>query len=406
MIRSSLLLIAVAVNCVADEWPQLLGPERNGHSTETNLVVPWPSEGPKTLWTTPVGQGWSGPVTSSNRVIVFHRLEDRETIECLNQTTGARIWRNDYASGYSDDFGFEEGPRATPAIANGRVFTFGANGILTCWDFATGTNLWRIDTRKQFGTDKGFFGIACSPLVEGKNVILNIGGNDGAGIVAFDSSTGKVAWKATQQDASYSSATSADIGDARRLFVLGRSALVALEPASGKVFWEFPFRPRIQASVTAAVPLVVGDQIFISASYGAGAALLRFHETKPEVVWKGDDILSNHYATSVHHRGFLYGFDGRQEQRCHLRCVELATGKVRWSEEHFGAGTLMVVGDHLLVLSERGELLLVKAVPDKFTVVARAQVLGSDVRAHAALANGRFYARDKRSLVCVDLSRK
>ena len=403
MIRTSVLLIVLAMKCAAEDWPQFLGARRDGISSETNLATKWSNEGPKVLWTMKVGQGWSGPMAASNRVVIFHRLEDRETVECVNATNGTRLWRTDYISGYSDDFGFEEGPRATPAISNGKVFTFGANGILASWNLVTGTNLWRIDTRQQFGNDKGFFGIACSPLVEGNKVILNIGGKNGAGIVAFDSETGKVIWKATQQDASYSSATCADIAGARRLFVLGRTALVALEPSSGKVFWEFPFRPRIQASVTAAVPLVIGDQIFISASYGAGAVLLRFKEVKPAVLWNGDDILSNHYATSVHRDGFVYGFDGRQEQRCHLRCVELATGKVRWSEDRFGSGTLIVAGDRLLILSERGEMLLAKAAPDKFTVLSRAQILGSDVRTHPALSHGYFYARDKRNLLCVDL---
>lgn len=401
MLRWALYLLLATI-CTAADWPQFLGPQRNGTSTERNLAT-WPKEGPATLWRMKVGAGWSGPVVSSNRVVVFHRLDDREVVECVNATNGTRLWRSDYAATYRDDFGFEEGPRATPAISNGRVFTFGADGVLACWNFRNGSNVWRVDTRKQFGNGKGFFGIACSPLVEGNAVILNVGGEDGAGIVAFDVASGKVRWKASRQEASYSSATSAEIDGKRRLFVLGRSALVALEPTSGKLFWEHAFEPEIRASVSAAVPLIVGDEIFISASYGAGAALLRFGESKPEGIWKGDDILSNHYATSVHHAGYLYGFEGRQEQRCHLRCVEWKTGKVRWSEEQFGAGTLTVAGDRLLVLTERGELVLAEASPERFKAVSRAQILGSDVRAHGALANGFFYARDKQNVVCVNV---
>jgi outer membrane protein assembly factor BamB len=397
-----MFLLACAVSGTAADWPQLLGPRRDGTSAETNLSLQWPKEA-AILWRAKVGQGWSGPVVASNRVVVFHRADDREIVECLNATNGTRLWRADDAATYRDDFGFEEGPRATPAIAAGRVFTFGADGVLACWNFENGAKIWRVETRKQFGNDKGFFGIACSPLVDGNVLILNVGGESGAGIVGFDAATGKPRWKASGQDASYSSAASADIGGKRRVFVLARSALVALDPATGNVWWEHPFRPSINASVSAATPLIIGDQIFISASYGAGAALLRFGESKPEVVWSGDDILSNHYATSVHHGGFLYGFDGRQEQRCHLRCVELKTGKVRWSER-YGAGTLLVVGEHLLILSERGELIMAEATPEKFKVVAGAQVLGSDCRAHGAFANGRFYGRDKQSLVCVDLS--
>ncbi|HTD68009.1 MAG TPA: PQQ-binding-like beta-propeller repeat protein [Candidatus Limnocylindria bacterium] len=394
-------LLGLAETFAAD-WPQFLGPARNGVSAETNLASTWPKEGPVALWKMKVGQGWSGPVVSSNRIVIFHRVADREVVDCLNATNGASIWRAEYPATYRDDFGFEEGPRATPSIDGQRAFTFGADGVLNCWDFSTGTNLWRVETRKQFGNDKGFFGIASSSLVEGNAVILNIGGSGDAGIVAFDKSNGRVLWKATDEDASYSSPVAATIAGQRRMFVFTRKSLVALN-ADGKVLWNFPWAPRIQASVSAAVPLVIGDQIFISASYGTGTALLRFGENKPEVVWSGDDILSNHYATSVHHGGFLYGFDGRQEQRCHLRCVDLKTGKVRWSDEHFGAGTLLVVGDKLLILTEGGELILAKTSSEKFSTIARAQILGAEIRAHPALANGFFYARDKGTLGCFDL---
>ncbi len=159
----------------------------------------------------------------------------------------------------------------------------------------------------------------------------------------------------------------------------------------------------MHASVSAATPLVIDDLIFLSASYGTGAALLRFKEGGPEKIWAGDDILSNHYATSVHHNGFLYGFDGRQEEGCHLRCVELKTGKVRWSQDRFGAGTVTLAGGQLLILTEKGELLRAPATPTEFKPTARAQILPFNARAHPALADGRFYARSKDKLVCVDL---
>jgi outer membrane protein assembly factor BamB len=391
------------MQATALDWPQFLGPARNGVSSDAKIALVWPKKEPAILWKAKIGQGWSGPVVMSNQCFLFYRDGDRETVDCLNATNGERLWRSAYLTQYRDDFGFDEGPRATPAIDGSRLITFGADGALNCWDFKTGTNLWQLDTRKQFNSDKGFFGIACSPLVEGNAVILNIGGGDSAGIVAFDKRTGNVLWKATSHEASYSSPVAATFNGERVVLVLAKHALVSLNPASGKVHWEYPFRPGIHASVSAATPLVLGDKIFLSASYGAGAVLLRWSETKPEVLWRDDDILSNHYATSVHHNGFLYGFDGRQEQRCNLRCVELATKKIRWSEDHFGAGTLILAGDKLLILSERGELIVAAASPAGFDPIARAQILGVDCRAHPALANGLFYARDKATLVCVDL---
>jgi outer membrane protein assembly factor BamB len=402
--RFSLLLLLFAVGTYASDWPQFLGPTRNGVSTENNLSLTWPKEGPAILWKAKVGEGWSGPVMAANRVVIFHRVGENEVIDCLDATNGMTLWRAEYPSTYRDDFGFEAGPRATPAIDGQRIFTFGANGILNAWNLTNGANLWRIDTRQQFNSDKGFFGIACSPLIEGNALILNIGGA-GAGVVAFDKATGKVLWKATSEEASYSSPVAATPSGQRRVFVFARKSLLALAPGDGQLLWEFPWAPRIDASVSAATPLVIDDQVFISASYGAGAALLRVAGSKPEVVWSGDGILSSHYSPVVQHGGFLYGFDGRQEQRCRLRCVELRTGKVRWSEERFGAGSLLVVDGKLLILTERGELLVASVSPDKFSVSARAQILGSDIRAHPALAHGLFCARDKGTLVCVNLRR-
>jgi outer membrane protein assembly factor BamB len=315
------------------------------------------------------------------------------------------VWAADYATSYKDDFGFDEGPRATPTIAGGRVYTYGAEAVLNCWDLATGRNLWRVDARKEFQADKGFFGPACSPLVEGDAVILNIGGR-GAGVVAFDAAAGKILWKATDDEASYSSPVAATFGGKRRVLAFTRAGLVGLDAKSGEVAFRFPWRSRANASVNAATPLVIGDRVFISASYETGAALLRVTEKGPEKVWSSDDALSNHYATSVHHNGFLYGFHGRQEHGPSFRCVELATGKVRWSEDHFGGGTVLLAGDRLVILHEKGQLLTAPASPDGFKPGPRAQVLPFEARAYPALAGRMLYARAKDRLVCVDLRGK
>ncbi len=387
----------------AQAWPQFLGPTRNCVYCGTALAENWPKEGPTRVWSKKVGQGFSGPVVADGKLIFFHRLADKETVECLNATNGTAIWLSNYPTHYRDDFGFDEGPRATPAIAGEKVFTFGAEGRLSCWKLATGEKAWSADAKQQFGAGKGFFGMVCSPLVESNLVMLNLGGRDGAGIVAFDQANGKVVWKATEDEASYSSPITATIEGKRYAFFLTRSGLAALDPASGKVLFRYPWRPPMSASVSAATPLVIGDLIFLSASYGTGAILLRFNQAKPEMIWSGDDILSNHYATSVHHDGFLYGFDGRQEQSCNLRCIELKTGHIRWSRDGFGAGTVLLAGNQLLVLTEKGELIRALAEPKEFKPNGRAQILPFFARAYPALADGLFYARSKDQLVCVDL---
>ena len=213
---------------------------------------------------------------------------------------------------------------------------------------------------RQFEVDKGFFGAAGSPLVEGGKVIANVGGKK-AGIVAFDAKTGKVIWTATTDAASYSSGVAATMLGRRYAVFLTRAGLVGLDPADGQVRFQRPWRARQAASVNAATPLVVGNRIFVSAEYGPGAGVLQFDGAKLADVWLSDEVLSNHYATSVLHEGILYGFHGRQEFGPVFRAVDLQSGKVLWSTERFGAGSVTLAGNRLLIVRESGDLMLAAA---------------------------------------------
>jgi outer membrane protein assembly factor BamB len=397
-----LLLAAVARG---DDWPQFLGPTRNGVYAASDVAVVWPKSGPALLWKKDVGQGFSGPVVANGKLIVFHRVGDSEVVECLDALTGQRIWSTDSPTRYRDDFGFDEGPRGTPTIAAGRVVTCGAEGMLQSLDFANGKRIWSVDTRAKFGFPKGFFGAACTPLVDGDRVLVNIGGPN-AGIVAFEAATGKILWTATNDDAGYSAPVAATIGGTRHVFFLTRNGVVDLDPANGKVRFQFPWRSRNNASVNAAAPLVIGDLLFVSASYGAGAGVFQIDGANAKKLWASDDALSNHYATSVYHDGYLYGYHGRQEYGPSLRAIELKTGKVAWSVDDFKAGTITLVAGYLLVLREGGELMLAPASPKGFQPVAKAQVLPATVRSYPAIADGRIYIRNEKALVCLDLRKK
>ena len=289
-----------------------------------------------------------------------------------------------------------------PVVADGNVYTYGAEGKLHAVALATGKPVWNVDAMRQFDVPKGFFGAAGSPLVEEGRVIANVGGRKG-GIVAFDAKSGKVLWTATTDSASYSSGIGATILGRRYAVFLTRDNLVGLDPATGQVRFQRAWRARQAASVNAATPVVVGNAIFVSAEYGPGSGVLQFDGSKLVDVWTSDDALSNHYATSVLHDGFLFGFHGRQEYGPSFRAVELKTGRVRWSQDRFMAGSVILAGDRLLILRENGELILAAASPDAFKPIARARVLPETVRAFPALANGLLYARNEKTLVCLDL---
>lgn len=400
---AGLILLASAV-LRASDWPQFLGPTRNGSYPGNDLAASWPPAGPTILWRKDVGEGFAGPVVSAGKLILFHRVAGKEVLDCLDAATGTKIWSYDYPTTYRDDFGFDEGPRSAPVIAGGAVYAFGAQGVLSAVDFATGKKLWSVATNTQFGVRKGYFGAAGSPLVDGGRVIVHVGG-PGAGIVAFDAKTGAVAWKATNDEASYSSPTVATIGGARHALFLTRAGLVDLDPSSGQVRFQMPWRSRLTASVNAATPLVEGNQVFVSASYGAGAALVEINGSEYRKIWSGDEVMSNHYSTCVYRDGYLYGFHGRQEYVQTLRAIEWRTGKVMWSVEDYGAGTVTLAGDRLLVLRENGELVMAPADPKAFRPVAHAKILTGVARAYPAVADGRLYARSEHSLVCVKLSK-
>ena len=396
------LALVVAAVSLAEDWPQFLGPGRNGVYSGNDLASKWPAAGPPVVWKKDVGAGFASPVVSEGRLILFHRVGDKEVVEALDAGTGAAIWRFDYATQYRDDFGFDEGPRATPTIAGGRVYTFGAEGMLHCLDFATGKNVWSVDTRRQFQVAKGYFGATGAPLVDGGRVLMNVGGAV-AGLAAFDAATGKTLWTVPNQEASYSSPITATIQGLRRTLFFTRSGLVDVDPASGKVRYELPWHARMRASVNAATPLVVDDFVFVSASYGTGAVLLQVGASGWKKVWESDDALTNHYSTSVYKDGFLYGYHGRQEEGQSLRCIEFKTGKVRWNVDGFGAGTVTLAGDRLLLMREGGELVVAVATPAAFRQVASAKIVPGVVRAYPAIANGRMYVRNEKTMVAVSL---
>ena len=386
----------------AEDWPQFLGPRRDG-TYQGKALPKWPANGPKLLWKKNIGAGFAGPAVVNGKLYLFHRQNEKEILECMDAAKGTVIWKSIADAAYMDQFGFDNGPRAVPTVHDGSVYTLGANGVVRSTDARKGRLNWTIDCRKKFGADKGFFGFACAPLVHGKNLLLNISGKKG-GIIALDTASGKLRWTATQDEASYASPIIANFNNTPQALFFTRAGLASINPADGAVNFTHPWQPAIRASVNACTPVAAGNLIFISTSYSKGATVLAVNGKKIETVWSNDTSLSCHYSSVVHHDGFLYGFHGRQERGGELRCVEMKTGKVQWSLPGLRAGSVMLAGTELLIFTERGELLRGKANPKFFRATARVQLMGATVRAYPALANGKLYLRNDRQLACFQLS--
>lgn len=401
----AIILLFSAPTVGAADWPQLHGPGRDGHSAETKLDWNWPKDGPKVLWKLDVGKGWAGPVVAGERLIFFTRVEDEEVVQCLDPATGKEKWKHAYRTKYRDNFGFDDGPRATPTVSNDRVLCLGPNGDFCALELATGKPLWSRNLLADYKADKGFFGAACSPLVMGDRVLVNVGGK-GAGVVCFGVADGKELWKATDDGPSYSSPTAAELDGRPSAVFLTRRGLRVLDPASGKSLYDFEWRPRDNNSVQAATPLVWKDEIFLTVSYATGAVLLKAKGGEAEEVWSNDKSLSSQYTTPVRVGDYLYGTHGRSDTGvAQMRCIKWKTGEVKWSEERFGVASVIAVDGGVLALTEGGNLVRFEASPDGYKERGRATILGDKTRAAPALSGGRLFARDTKQLVCVSLNR-
>lgn len=405
--RSGLMLamlgLIVPGVAAAGDWPQILGPQRNGVADNEKLADSFPKKGPPQVWQKEIGEGFAGVAVSDSKAILFHRVGDEERAQAFDAATGKPLWMRPFPTTYASSISPDNGPRCVPVIHDGRVFLLGAAGGLHCVSLADGKPVWSRDVVKDFGAPEGYFGIGTTPIVEGNKLLVNVGGKANSGIVAFAIADGSTLWQATDEQASYSSPVAVTQGGVRHVIFVTRLSALSIDPENGKVRWKLPFGAR-GPTVNAANPLVLGDHLFLSASYGVGAVYAKFGKDKTQTVWENNDTMSSQYATCVVHEGLLYGVDGRADQgSASLRCFDPRTGKVQWTESNFGMATLILADRKLILVKEDGTLVLAAATPEKYRELGRARVLSTTTRALPALSNGLLYVRDTRELNCLDL---
>ena len=422
------------------DWDRFLGPGGNNKSSEVGVLTAWPAKGPRLVWGVSVGEGYSGPTISRGRLFHFDRYDNEARLISRRSDTGELLWHSSYAMEYEDYYGYSNGPRASPLVDGDRVYTLGVGGRLRCHRVTDGELLWEVDTSESFGVVQNFFGVGSTPIVEGELLIVPIGGSpagspkihtgnvigNGSGIVAFNKLTGEVRYRLSDELASYASPIISTIEGRRWGFAFMRGGLIGFDPTDGTMDFHYPWRSKKLESVNASSPVVVGDTVFISETYGLGSALLRVSPGHYDVVWKDppgrNQSLATHWNTPVYHQGFLYAASGRNTGDTDLRCIEHATGDVRWSQPGLTRNTLLYADGYLVVLGEYGVLRLVRADPDGYELVAevdlheverllpaddgtesRVPLLSFSAWNPPVLSHGLLYLRGKDTLIALEL---
>jgi len=423
----------------AEDWPQWLGTQRDGVWREGGIRRSFPTNGLPVKWRAPVGAGYSGPAVAAGRVYLTDRPTNQqkgntggaldrtatsgtERIQCFDATTGRALWSHEYPCAYN--FAYPSGPRATPAVANSRVFTLGAEGAFLCLAAESGKVLWARDFRRDYGVETQLWGTASSPLAEGDLVISLVGGT-GHAVVAFDAASGREVWRALEaKEPGYSSPIIIEAGGKRQLIVWDTENLSSLDPATGRVYWSEPFKTKMGHSI--GTPRRQGDWLLISAFFD-GSMMMRLDPQAPKatVLWRVKGKNENEPAglhslmsTPVIEQEHIYGVCGYGQ----LRCLKAATGERVWESlaattpdgkpARWATAFLVKHDDRHFIWNEKGDLILARLAPEGYTEISRAHLLEPTNLAgdrpvhwaHPAFANRCFYARNDAELICVDLA--
>ena len=436
-----LAILLTPCAALADDWPQWMGPQRDGVWRETGIVEKLPAGGPSVLWRTNVNRGYCGPAVVGDRLFMLDRKQGQpperkpgeralsvipgnERVLCLDARTGAKIWERAYDCPYR--IAYPAGPRATPLVAGGRVFTLGAMGDLLCLDASDGRVIWERHFLKDFTEEPPVWGYSAHPLLDGDRLICTVGGSNSA-VVAFHKDTGKELWRALDaREIGYAPPVLHTVNGQRQLVVWHPDAVTALAPETGRVLWTHPYpvggKPQ-RPEVTIAMPRLAGTNLFFTSFY-QGSLLLDIGGQEPRVAWNRrskrksefEDGLHTTMCTPVIRDGFIYGVCGFGE----LRCLDLASGDRRWEtfaategkQSMFGQVFIIEQAGRYWLWNDQGELILAQFNPRGYEELSRAKLLptiertrGRDVLwCHPAFANRRAYVHNGQELICVSLA--
>ncbi len=400
------------------DWPSYRGPNGDG-TTPADFGKVWDTAGPKQVWKADTAKGFSSITVSGGiaSTLVTRDLEGSpaEHVVAFDSSTGKELWAQPlklakYDGGGDDGTGDNkggDGPRSTPTISGDNLYVYGSNLDLYCFDAKSGKKVWDKDIPKEFGGKNIRWQNAISPLIEGEFVIVS-GGGAGAAFIALDKATGSLKWKSGDDTITHATPAAATIHGTRQIIFFAKSGLVALTPADGKELWRQEYKFNIS---TAASPVVFEDVVYCSAGYGVGGGAYKIEKKgsawSSTELWRkeGNDV-ANHWSTPVIKDGYLYGmFQFKNYGEGPVKCVDIRTGEVKWEQKGFGPGNVILSGDRILALSDKGELILFSAKPDAYKELARADVLDGKCWSTPTLANGLIFARSTKQAAAFQIGK-
>ena len=386
------------------DWPQIRGTGGAGVAAGETLD-PWGKDGPEKVWSAKVGAGFSSPIVFGNHLFIVHRTSGTNepmTADLMFADTGKIVWRQHLRCAYGNgEMDGDPGPKATPAYDEGKIFVYDPAGTMFCLDATTGDTVWQKDLAKKYGTNRGYFGVGTSPIVCGKNVVINAGGRDAA-VVALDKQTGQEAWAAFDDRASYSSPVQLTVDGRQAVIVITRLHIVGIDADSGSLAFKMRFG-KTGPTAIGAMPVLAGDNIFVNSAYNVGCKTLAlsggeksFGEDnyEPRTLWSDQEVFASQYSTPVLHNGMLYGTSGREDfGNGSFRCFDPLTGNLKWQQSNIAVGHTLLVGNRLVFMDHKANLRLIEASPDGYKQLSEFKLYDSASKTIPALAGGRLYTR-------------
>jgi outer membrane protein assembly factor BamB len=380
-----------SVTPAAAVWPDYRGAARDGVVKE-KILTAWPGGKLQEMWRKPVGLGWGSFVVAGNVAYTIEQRRKHESVTAYDLSTGRELWAHTYDADFQESMG-GPGPRATPTYHEGKIYSMGAEGDLHVLDAATGKTVWHKNILADNGADNITWAMSASPLIVDDTVVVQPGGAGGKSIVAYNKNTGARVWGALNDKAGYASPMLVQLAGRRQLVTVTAIRMVGLDPANGKLLWEYPW--TTEYDINSAQPIIVGPaQVVVSSGYGHGAALVDVSSGAAKEVWFNKK-LKNKFNSSVFKDGYIYGFD-----EAIFTCIEARTGEAKWKGGRYGYGQVLLAGDHLVITSEQGEVVLLKATPNGHEEVAKFQALDGRTWNVPVIANGKLLVRNAREMAC------